>query len=136
MAGLEPAIFRSEVCCLIQLGHMVWNTVVKQCCQCVRLRKYVILFAIYKKVWRTIRPDFFGSAEFRANFYQRNKMLLVLHHFHTIGAKDQQFLNDIHDTLCVMCLVLHTRCHMSLVTCHVSQFLGFIFSLQIVGVSW
>ena len=46
MAGLEPAIFRSEVCCLIQLGHMVWDTVVKYCCQCVRLRKYVILVAI------------------------------------------------------------------------------------------
>ena len=47
MAGLEPAIFRSEVCCLIQLGHMVWDTVDKECCQRVRLGKYVILVAIY-----------------------------------------------------------------------------------------
>ena len=47
MAGLEPAIFRFEVCCLIQLGHMVWDTVDKECCQRVRLGKYVILVAIY-----------------------------------------------------------------------------------------
>ena len=40
--------------------------------------------------------------------------------YQTIRARDLQFLHDIHHTLCVMCLVSHVRCHMSIVTYHVS----------------
>ena len=46
----------------------------------------------------------------------------LFNHSQIIRARDMTFRHNVHHTLCVMCLVSHVRCHMSLIMSHLSQF--------------